>query len=96
MLTTATPTRRDTIKALRLVGRTLDVGCAHQRGGRFYFDLGGGWLLGLSPDDAGRFRVSALYGSTEVATLWSLAGDHDRLAALVLGLRNELAALHAA
>lgn len=94
MLFTAPPTRLQTVIALRIVARELGADCAFQRDGRFYFELGSeGWLLALSPDDAGRFRVAALYGSTEVGTLWGLAGDHGRLAALARSLRAEVAAL---
>lgn len=95
MLFTAPPTRLQTLVALRVVARELGVDCGFQRDGRFYFELGEGWLLALSADDAGRFRVAALYGSTEVGSLWSLAGDLGRLAALVRDLHAEVAALAA-
>lgn len=95
MRSVAPPTRLQTLIALRVLARETGAICAYQRDGRFYFELGGGWLLGLSSDSAGRFRVAAFYGATEVATLWVLAEDHDRLAGLVQGLRSEIAALAA-
>ena len=87
------PSSRDILKALHVVARITGSGAAFVRDGSYYFELGDGWLLSVSPDDAGRFRVGALYGSTEVARLWSLAGDHGRLAALARGLQTEIAAL---
>lgn len=96
MLSTAPPTRLDTLVATRVVALALDVPVAYETADTAYFELGGGWLLGLRPDSAGRMRVLACYGSTELATLWSLARDHGRLAALARGLRAEVAALEAA
>lgn len=95
MRSVAPPNRLQTLTALRALARETGTSCAYQRGGRFYFELGGGWLLGLSPDSAGRFRVGAYYGATEVATLWATAGDLGRLAALARGLQAEVAALAA-
>jgi hypothetical protein len=95
MRSVAPPTRLQTLCALRVLARETDTTCAFQRGGRFYFELGDGWMLGLSPDSAGRFRVGAFYGATEVATLWATAGDLGRLAAMARGLRADVAALAA-
>lgn len=90
------PLDRQTIAALRVVGRELDQGAAYvDRQGRFVFDLGDGWALRLSPDSAGRFRLDACYGSTEVGRLWALATDPRRLADLARGLRQEIEALSA-
>lgn len=95
MRSVAPPTRRQTLTALRVVARETGTTCAYQRAGWFYFELGDGWMVGLSPDSAERFRVAALYGTTEVGTLWATAGDLGRLAALVRGLRANVAALAA-
>jgi hypothetical protein len=94
-MTTLRPTDRDTITALRVVGRALGTDAAYQHDGGFHFILSGGWSLRLSPDDAGRFRLSACYGATRVATLWALARDRDRLADLALAARQEIADLAA-
>jgi hypothetical protein len=83
-MTTLRPTDRDTITALRVVGRALGTDAAYQHDGGFHFILSGGWSLRLSPDDAGRFRLS-----------WSLARDRDRLAVLALAARQEIADLAA-
>lgn len=89
------PADRETIAALVLAGRLLGADCAWQLDGKFYFPLGDGWAVGISPDDAGRFRVAAFYGRTEVATMWASNGDWDRLADLILALQAETAALAA-
>ena len=89
------PTDRDTIRALRLVARALDVECAWHRRGVFYFPLSPRFSLAVSPDSAGRFRLSACYGTTETATVWTLAGDRHRLVALAQSLREEVEALSA-
>lgn len=96
MVSVAPPTRVETVTALRLVARVLGAPSAYRSGSTTYFELGDGWLLGLRPDSAGRLRVVACYGTTEVATLWCLARDHGRLAALARGLRDEAAALEVA
>jgi hypothetical protein len=92
-MTTLRPLDRETVAALRMVGRVLGQDCAYVDGDRFVFPLGDEWALAISPDDAGRFRISACYGLTEVATLWSLAKDPRRLADLARGLRREIVAL---
>lgn len=94
-MSTMRPTDPETIAALRFTARVLGHETAYVLDGRFYFPLGAGWSLAVSPDDAGRFRLGAFYGRTEVATLWCLTGDRRRLADLALGLRDELAALAA-
>lgn len=93
MTTVAPPSRLDMLIATRLVALVLDTPAAFEVQGATYFELGDGWLLGLRADSAARVRVLACYGASEVASLWALARDHDRLAALVCGLRAEVAAL---
>lgn len=93
MQSVAAPTQLDMLTVTRLASRVLGVSVAFEMGSTTYFELGDGWLLGLRPDSAGRVRVMACYGATEVATLWALARNHGRLAALVRGLAAEVAAL---
>lgn len=95
MVLATPPNTLDMAIACRIVGNALGTVCAFGRGRAVYFELGGPWLLRLSPDSAGRFRVSACYGRTEVASLWCLAGDRERLAALARELPAEIAALAA-
>lgn len=92
-MTATKPLDRQTVAALRVVGRALGQGCAYVDGDRFVFPLSDGWAVAISPDDAGRFRISACFGATEVGTLWSLANDPRRLADLAVGLRREIATL---
>jgi hypothetical protein len=96
MLTTAPPTRLDMMTASRLVARVLGERSAFEVDGTTYFHLADGWLLGLRPDSARRVRVLVCRGTVEVASLWCLAHDAHRLAALVRGARAEAAALAAA
>lgn len=93
---TAPPTRLDLARALRVVSRALGERYAWQVGHRHFFRIGGGWWVAVSPDDAGRIRVDACTGTRTVDSLWASAQDHDRLAGLVLGLRDEVAAPAAA
>jgi hypothetical protein len=95
MWSTNPPTSRDTIVALRVIARELGADCAWQHDGAFVFDLGGGWALRVRPDSAARFRLSACYGTAEVASLWSRVGDMGRLAALARSLQADVAALTA-
>lgn len=92
-VTTTKPLDRETVAALRVVGRVLGQDCAYVDGERFVFPLSDEWALAISPDSAGRFRISACYGLTEVGTLWALAKDPRRLADLAVGLRREIDAL---
>lgn len=92
---TRKPTDRQTIEALRLVARALETDAAYVFEGRFHFRLDSRWSVAISPDSAGRFRVSVFRGARQGATLWTLAGDRDRLADLVLSAKAEVAALAA-
>lgn len=94
-MTATQPLDRQTVAALRVVARVLDQDCAYVDDGRFVFPLDDGWALAIFPDSAGRFRISACYGRTEVATLWALAENPRRLADLAVGLRREVSALTA-
>lgn len=87
------PNIRQTIAALRVVGRALGATCAYAYDGAFWFEVSDVWSLTISPDSAGRFRVDACYGRTRVSSLWCRAGDHRRLAELAVGLRTQTDAL---
>lgn len=87
------PTDKQTLGALRLVGEVLDVDCARVADHSYWFVVGECWALGVRPDDAGRFKLRACYGATEVATLWATADDLGRLADLARGFKAEIEAL---
>ncbi len=83
------PSTRRTIIALRLAARVLGTPSAVCHDGAFWFPLGDGWALGITPESAGRFRLVARYGAVDLDTLWVLPGDWRRLAYLAQGLRDE-------
>lgn len=87
------PTTRRLIDALRAVGGVLGEDVAYVYEGRFHFRLDSRWSVALSPESAGRFRLDACYGGRILATMWCLADDEDRLAALALSARREVEAL---
>lgn len=93
MVSVSRPTDAQTVRALRTVARALDLQCASVVGGTYYFPVSREWALSVRPDDAGRFRVGACYGSTEVATLWAVADDQARLRDLASGFKAESEAL---
>lgn len=90
------PTIRALASAIWLIGQLLDVDHAdYCFEGRFSFALADEWSLVISADDAGRFRLDACHRSRVRATIWCLAEDRARLTDLVLGIRQEAAALAA-
>lgn len=52
-----------------------------------------GWTLGVFPDDAGRFRLSACRGGVPTATVWVQSDDSSRLEAVVHELRERAEAV---
>ena len=88
-----TPTTRDLIDTLRLVGHLLGEGVCYTIGSRFHFRLDGPWTLALSAQSANRYRVEACHMGVPRATLWCLAGDRQRLEDLALAARSEALAL---
>lgn len=62
--------------------------------GEYHFRMAvDGWTLAVSPDDAGRFRVSACRGAVPTATVWVQAHDSSRLEAVVRELREQAEAV---
>lgn len=64
-------------------------------GGAIGVPIGNGWSLAISADYAERLRIDACLDGRVVASMWSFAGDDDRLAELVALARDEAAALAA-
>lgn len=90
------PTTRELANALYMASELLGAGRAdYCFEGRFRFQLGGDWSLVISADDAGRFRLEACLRSRVRRTIWCLADDRPRFAALVMGAAQEAAALAA-
>lgn len=88
------PTLQQLAAALRTIGATLGARQAtYCFDGRFGFTLEAGWTLVISPDDAERFRVEAVFGDRARATMWCVAHDHKRLAELAWAMKCEAAAL---
>lgn len=87
------PSDRQTVGALRTVACALGLHCASVVGGTYYFIVSDEWALAVRPDDAGRFRVTACYGRSDVATLWAQADDRSRLADLAREFKAEIEAL---
>lgn len=82
------------LTALRVVGAALGVDRAdYCFEGRFRLRLTDDWSLVLSPEDAGRIRVSACYAGRIRVTMWSRSDDYARLVALARSAQSEAAAL---
>lgn len=93
---TPRPSIRETVHALRVISRATGAARAtYCFEGRFAVPLAAGWVLVISPDDAGRFRVQAAHSGRVRATMWCLASDDDRLAELAAAAAREAAALAA-
>ena len=89
---TQTPTSEQTFRGLLAVARALGKrGCwLYQR--RWHFTVRDEWTVAISAESAGRLRVDACRHTTPTASFWVLAGDHDRLAGVVLSLTEQIAA----
>lgn len=80
------PTPCRVARTLRRVGELLgDTQCFYSRG-RFHFPLGAGWSIAVAPESAGRFRIECCHLSRPRTTLWSLDGEDDHLAGVILEL----------
>lgn len=90
------PSITETVHALRVIARaTGATSASYCFEGRFAVPLapGSGWWLVISPDDAGRFRVSVARSGRVRASMWCLAGNDARLAELASAALRESAAL---
>lgn len=90
------PSISEVMRALRLIGRVVGASEAtYCFEGRFAVRLapGSGWWLVISPDDAGRFRVSVARSGRVRASMWCLAGNDARLAELASAALRESATL---
>lgn len=84
------PTKAQTYAAAVKVADALEQRIAFVYQRAYHFRLGDGWTLSLCAEDAGRFRLEACRWTIPVFTLWALADDHERLAALASDLAAEI------
>lgn len=84
------PSPQRTWQVLLQVRRQLGASVCWLYKGTYHFSLAvEGWTLAISPDSAGRFRLSACRGAHPVATVWIDEDDWDRLDAVVGELRDK-------
>lgn len=84
------PSSQDLLDALLVAARVLDNMVCWVIQDRFHFALGSGWSLALSADSAERIRIEACHRSVPRSSMWTLAHDHARLAAVVERMSNEV------
>lgn len=85
-----------TLAALRKIGALLDADLCWHLGDSYHFVLDEGWSLALSADSAERWRVQACRFTVPAVERWVLAGNDERLAALVVDMAGEIRAAVAA
>lgn len=86
--TCSAPDTDAVLRALRLVALVLERPVTRYYQGRFHFKLTEAWTLAIRPESANRFRVEACKWSRPGVTLWSFAGDDDRLVALAEAIND--------
>lgn len=91
--TAAKPSDASVFQALLLIASTLGQRYAYWHRGRYHFALADDWSIAVSPESAGRFRVEACRYTEPVDTLWTLADDRERLAGLVVDVRDAIGRL---
>jgi hypothetical protein len=88
------PTLREMFAATRVAATAVGAPRAdYVFDGRFRVRIASGWSLLLSPEDAGRIRVSACLNDREVARMWCRSDDFARLVALARSAQSEALAL---
>lgn len=75
-------------RCLRVVGAVLGVDRCWYYGGDFHFILAGDWTVSISPETAGRVRVTTWHRLRERDRKWAALDDVDRVAQLVGGARE--------
>lgn len=83
-----TPER--TLAVLRQAGAVLGLDVCWHLGDSFHFAVGDGWTIAVGPDSAARWRVQACRWTRPAVDRWVLAGDDERLAALVQDMAGEI------
>lgn len=88
--TAGTPSDTKVFQALLLIAGELGQRYAYWHRGRYHFAIDEDWTIALSADSAGRFRLDACRRTVPTSTLWTLADDADRLAGLVVEMREAI------
>jgi hypothetical protein len=88
--TASKPSDAKVFQALLLIGGRLGQRYAYWHRGRYHFEIGAEWSIALSAESAGRLRVDACRHTAVVSSLWTDADDTDRLAVLVVDMREAI------
>lgn len=88
--TAGTPSDTKVFQALMLIAGELGQRYAYWHRGRYHFEIDDEWSIALSAESAGRLRVDACRRTVPVSSLWADADDTDRLAGLVVGMREAI------
>lgn len=84
------PSSDETLDALLVVARALDIWTCYHHRGSFHFAMGSGYSIAISSESAGRIRVETCRLCLPVSRMWVLANAHDRLAGLVARMATEV------
>lgn len=87
------PSSEETLDALLVAARALDIWTCYFHRGSFHFALGTGYSISISSESAGRIRVETCRLCSPVTRMWVLANAHDRLAGLVVRMATEVSEL---
>jgi hypothetical protein len=79
----AHPEDREMFDALAVAADVVNVDVAWFYRGKFHLRVTRDWTVALSPESAGRCRVSTCECTVERATRWTRPSDHARLEQLV-------------
>lgn len=89
-ITAARPSDAAIFQTLLRVAALLGERYAYFHAGSYHFALDDEWSIAVSPESAGRFRVEGCRFAVPLDTLWALADDVERLAGLVVGMKDEI------
>lgn len=84
------PSSDETLDALLVAARTLDIWTCYHHRGSFHFSMGLGYSIAISSESAGRIRIETCRLCLPVSRMWVLANAHDRLAGLVARMATEV------
>lgn len=86
----APPAPDRTLDVLERIAEVLELPVVWVWRRGYHFSLGDGWTIALTPQSADRFRVDLYHYLASRASLYALATDEERLAAVVLDLAREV------